>query len=405
MPTGNDFGQRPSQLSVLPTLGVSDIIVVTQGSQTYKMPISVLRTFIRKEDVGLANADNTADMAKPVSTAALALFTSINSQLTTITTNITNLTTTKAEQSNLSDLATRVTAVETSKANQTALDAISTSVAQLGTQKLNASDYTDQTAAIAAKAAQTDLNALTTRVTAVETDKASVATVSALTTVVGSKASQADLNAANAAIADKASQAQVDGINSSVTGMASTIGALTTTVSSKASQADLTALTTRMTTVESGKASQVDLASTQATVTAHTGSIGTLQTQTAANTTAISNLQQQVSNLSIPINIPEWTVHKTVGTTTIDVMLDFQNCNGYNMSTVQIKVGYREAGTSGAFTYMPNEPFVNGDLSYMVALTGLTSAQAYEIQASLVDSNSSAAFIAGTLLTITATTN
>lgn len=404
MPIGNDFGQRPSQLSPLTELDVADIFTVTKGGTTYRMLASMLRSFIRKGDVGLANADNTSDMNKPVSTATLAQFASVNSQISTILTNLASLDSAKATVSSVSALDARLTAVETSKANQTALDSVIASVSALSAQKLNITDYTDQTSAIAGKASVSSVLALDTRVTDLESGKANLSTVTALSTVVNSKANQTDLDAANLVIATKANQASVNALDTTVSGHTASIGSLNVAVSAKASQTDVNALTTRVTAAENDKANATDLATLQTTVSGISSSLGTVQTQTSSNSTAISGLQSQLSGLNIPVNIPEWAMSLGTTSDTINVNLNFDKCNGYNMSTVTLKVGHRLNGSSGAYTFLPEVPFVNGTLTYSVAVTGLNSEETYQIQALLTDSNSSLGTIVGTTISNTATT-
>jgi hypothetical protein len=104
--------------------------------------------------------------------------------------------------------------------------------------------------------------------------------------------------------------------------------------------------------------------------------------------------------LQIPVNVPQlsMTLTSTVAQT-IDVSVNFTNTNGYSMSTVSVKVGYRTQGSASAYTYLPNTAFVNATLSYPLSISGLVSEQAYEIELSLVDSNSSSQAISGTVST------
>lgn len=57
----------------------NELIVLAIGGINVAVPLSYIRQIIRKQDVGLANVDNTSDINKPVSNPQNTRFTTIES--------------------------------------------------------------------------------------------------------------------------------------------------------------------------------------------------------------------------------------------------------------------------------------------------------------------------------------
>ena len=171
------------------------------------------------------------------------------SDLDTLETTVSNLTTTVGTKALQSDLNALQGTVNTTRSD---LDTLETTVSNL-------------TTTVGTKALQSDLNALQGTVNTTQSDlDALETTVSNLTTTVGTKALQSDLNAL---------QGTVGTTRSDLDTLETTVSNLTTTVGTKALQSDLNALQGTVNTTQS------DLDALETTVSNLTTTVGTKAAQ------------------------------------------------------------------------------------------------------------------------------
>ena len=252
---------------------------VTWGTGNIRVPRSssaatVIRTHVDDaSDVDAVGEWSVEQVSLPILSTALEVLEARviegESQVTSLSTTVTNLTASvggKADTTALDALTTRVdtnrdniateqsnitslTATVSSKADQTALDTLEATVDDKADQ--SALDTLEGTVDL--KADATALTALTNRVSANETSiSTEQSNITNLTATVGNKADQTALDTLEATVDDKADQSEVDTLETTVGGKAnqSDLDALGVTVATKADATVLTALTNRVTRTE-----------------------------------------------------------------------------------------------------------------------------------------------------------
>ena len=252
---------------------------VTWGTGNIRVPRSssattVIRTHVDDaSDVDAVGEWSVEQVSLPILSTALEVLEARviegESQVTSLSTTVTNLTASvggKADTTALDALTTRVdtnrdniateqsnitslTATVSSKADQTALDTLESTVGD----KADQSDLDTLEGTVDLKADATALTALTNRVSANETSiSTEQGNITTLTATVGNKADQTALDTLEATVDDKADQSEVDTLETTVGGKAnqSDLDALGVTVATKADATVLTALTNRVTRTE-----------------------------------------------------------------------------------------------------------------------------------------------------------
>ena len=252
---------------------------VTWGTGNIRVPRSssattVIRTHVDDaSDVDAVGEWSVEQVSLPILSTALEVLEARviegESQVTSLSTTVTNLTASvgdKADTTALDALTTRVdtnrdnitteqsnitslTATVSSKADQTALDTLEATVDDKADQ--SALDTLEGTVDL--KADATALTALTNRVSANETSiSTEQGNITTLTATVGNKADQTALDTLEATVGNKADQSEVDTLETTVGGKAnqSDLDALGVTVATKADATVLTALTNRVTRTE-----------------------------------------------------------------------------------------------------------------------------------------------------------
>lgn len=101
----------------------------------------------------------------------------------------------------------------------------------------------------------------------------------------------------------------------------------------------------------------------------------------------ISDLVELIDHIKTALRPIPSTTGTTVTDTNAQIGVDITNVNGYNLSTVEIKLEYK-AQTDTDWTTAPSIIGVNGIIHYTANLTGLVASTQYSVKLALIDSNS-----------------